>query len=196
MAPRTPLLRPDRYFAQRNVGLLRGLVLTAVLTVAAMGAVWGLGVVFADKIDGTVAVDNPNRPPEPFCENGMNATFEQVNASSFDCGAPAQIERDVDTVVDDAVGQFYVPMLVGLPFLWLFAGVLLHAGTSLCGGEGRFGESLTVAAWGFTPMLVVLPVSLALLWLRWIRSPSRRVRIPPSSGSRCSRASGSGDSTR
>lgn len=164
MGPRTPLCRPDEYFAQRDPDPVHGLILAVALTMGALAAVWGLGVIFADNVDGSVGVDNPNRPPEQFCDDGASETFEQVNASGFDCSAPAEVERDVDTIISDAVGQFYAPILVGLPLVLLFAGVVLHVGTAIVGGDGGFSGTLTVAAWGFAPMFVVMPVSLFLLW--------------------------------
>jgi len=165
MRPRTPLLRPDSYFARRTPDPVRGLILAVVVTLGSLVAIWLLGAVFMDRIDGTVAVDNPNRPPEGFCDDGTDGAFEEMDASAFDCDAPAQVDRDIDTILGDAMGQFYGAMLVGLPIVLLLAGALLHVGTALFDADGGFAETLTVAAWGFTPTLLVMPVSLAVLWV-------------------------------
>ncbi|SFS01506.1 Yip1 domain-containing protein [Halomicrobium zhouii] len=164
MRPRTPLLRPDRYFAQRVPDPVRGLILAVVVTLGFLVTIWLLGAVFMDRIDGTVAVDNPDRPPEAFCDDGTGSTFEEMDASAFDCDAPAQVDRDVDTILSDALSQFYGPILVGLPIVLLLAAAMLHVGTALFDADGGFGQTLTVTAWGFVPTLVVMPVSILALW--------------------------------
>lgn len=164
MAPRTPLLRPDRYFADRDPDLARGLVVAALFVVGTLAMIAVLGGIFTAKIDGTVMVDNPDRPPETFCDTGMNETFEETNVS-FDCDAPAAVERDIDVVIEQAMGQFYGPLLIGVPIVFVGAAALLHLGTAMANGRGSFGSTLTVTAWGFAPVLVTMPLSLAALWL-------------------------------
>ncbi|WP_424004861.1 YIP1 family protein (plasmid) [Haloarcula salina] len=165
MAPRTPLLRPDRYFRAREPDLARGLVVAALVTAASVALVGGLGVVFTEKIDGTVMVDNPNRPSEAFCDSDPNSMFTEMSEVGFDCDAPAEIERDIDPIIRDALGGFYGSMLVGLPIVLLVTAVILHVGTALCGGRGGFGNSFAVSAWGFAPVLVTMPLGLAALWV-------------------------------
>lgn len=164
MAPRTPLLRPDRYFAERDPDLARGLAVAALVTVAALALVAALGAVFTAKIDGTVMVDNPNRPPDAFCENGMNDTFAEMNAS-LDCSGPAEVERNIDPIISDALGQFYAVMAIGLPVVLLVGAVLLHVGTALADADGSFANTLAVTAWGFAPSLVTIPLGVAALWV-------------------------------
>jgi len=165
MAPRTPLLRPDRYFEAREPDAARGLVVAALVTIASVALVGGLGVVFTEKIDGTVVVDNPDRPSEAFCDSDANSMFTEMSAAAFDCDAPAEIERDIDPIIRDALGEFYLSMLVGIPLVVVVAGVVLHVGTALCGGRGGFGDTLAVTAWGLAPVLVTMPLGLAALWV-------------------------------
>lgn len=165
MSPRTPLLRPDRYFKSREPDAARGLVVAALVTIASVALVAGLGVVFTEKIDGTVMIDNPDRPSEAFCDSDPNSMFTEMSEVSFDCDAPAEIERDIDPIIRDALGQFYLSMLVGLPIALLGTAVVLHVGTAVCGGRGGFGNSFAVTAWGFAPILVTMPLGLAALWL-------------------------------
>lgn len=165
MRPRTPLLRPDRYFARRTPDPVRGLILAVVVTLGFLVTIWMLGAVFMDRIDGTVAVDNPDRPPEAFCDDETGSAFEEMNGSAYDCDAPAQVDRDIDTILGDALSQFYGPVLVGLPIVLLLAAALLHVGTALFDANGGFAQTLTVTAWGFVPTLVLMPVSVAALWV-------------------------------
>ena len=164
MAPRTPLLRPDRYFAERDPSAACGLVVAVLFVAGTLAMVAVLGTIFTAKIDGTVMVDNPDRPSEPFCESGMNETFDEMN-SSFDCSAPAEIERNIDVVIDRAIGQFYGPLVIGVPIVFGVVAGLLHLGTALADGRGSFGSTMTVAAWGFAPVLVTMPLALAALWV-------------------------------
>ncbi|WP_018258013.1 Yip1 family protein [Halomicrobium katesii] len=164
MAPRTPLLRPDRYFADREPTFDRGLIVAALVVVGTLVMVAGLGAVFSAKIDGTVMVDNPDRPSDQFCDGRMNESFSETNAT-FGCDEPAEIERNIDTIIDDAMGQFYGPLLVGVPVVLFVVAGLLHLGTALAGGQGSFGNTLTVAAWGFVPALVTMPLAIAALWV-------------------------------
>jgi hypothetical protein len=136
-----------------------------LVTVAAVAFVAGLGTVFTAKIDGTVVVDNPNRPSEAFCEMRSNDTFSEINDTGFDCSGPAEIERNVDPLIQRTLGSFYGAMLIGFPIVILVTGILLHAGTALCNGEGSFADTLAVTAWGLSPFLVTMPLGLLALWL-------------------------------
>lgn len=160
MSPRTPLLRPDRYFDERGVSLARGLAVVALVTAATVAGVYGIGWIFTERIDGTVAVDNPGRPPDAFCDN--SAASEQMTSG---CDQPKEVERDVDDLLWKAVNSTAGEALLGLPFVWLFAGLVLHAGSSLAGGEGPAGNSWAVAAWGFVPGIAGIAAGLLVLSL-------------------------------
>lgn len=160
MAPRTPLLRPDRYFAERDLSLGRVLAVFGLVLFAGLAAVYGVGYLLVTHIDGTVMVDNPERPPELFCDGDME--FEIYDDA--DCDAPREVEQDVDPLLWDAVGELAGPMLVGM--LLVVAGVTasLHAGSWLAGGKNGVTASFAVAVWGMTPIVVVAPASIAVLW--------------------------------
>lgn len=155
MAPRTPLLRPDRYFRERRVSLLRGVAVVAAVTVALVAALYGVGYVMAANVDGTVLVDNPAYPGDGFCESPP--------PGEWGCDEPPQVERNVDDPLWDGVneavvGLFWVPV-VG----WLLTGTVLHAASWLAGGEGGPARTFAVAAWGMAPAVVSLTTGVALL---------------------------------
>lgn len=164
MPPRTPLLRPDRYFAARDPSAARGLVVAVLFVAGTLAMVAVLGGIFTAKIDGTVTVDNPDRPSEQFCDGRPNESFDETNAT-FGCDEPAEIERNIDAIIDRAVGQFYAPLLIGVPIVFVVVAGLLHLGTALADGRGSFGATMTVTAWGFAPVLVTMPLALAALWV-------------------------------
>ena len=165
MAPRTPLLRPDHYFNDREPAITRGLVVAVLVTLTAVALIAGIGIVFTEKIDGTVMVDNPDRPPEGFCETGGTSLPDGFDDSAFNCSAPAEIERNIDSLIDDALGGFYGVMLIGAPILLLVIAAAFHVATAAVGGEGSFGVTATVTAWGFAPTIVTTPLGLAALWV-------------------------------
>lgn len=165
MAPRTPLLRPDRYFDDREPDIVRGLAVAVLVTLTTVALIAGIGVVFTEKVDGTVMVDNPDRPPEGFCETGGTSLPDGFDDSAFNCSAPAEIERNIDSLIDDALGGFYGVMLLGVPILLLVVAAALHVATAAVGGEGSFGVTATVTAWGFAPTIVTTPLGLAALWV-------------------------------
>jgi len=165
MAPRTPLLRPDRYFDDREPALTRGIVVAVLVTLTAVALIAGIGVVFTDKIDGIVMVDNPDRPPAGFCETGGTSLPDGFDDSAFNCSAPAEIERNIDSLIDDALGEFYWVMLIGVPILLVVVAAVLHVATAAVGGKGSFGVTATVTAWGFAPIIVTTPLGLAALWV-------------------------------
>lgn len=158
MPPRTPLLRPDRFFAERELNGLRLLVVATILVFSVPAAVSGLGWIITERVDGTVMVDNPNRPSEAFCQ-GAPASMDAG------CDAPAEVERDVDEPIDDALGQFVGPALLGFPLVLLLVGLLLHAGSWLADGSNGAAESFAVAMWGLVPSTLGLVFGLALMWL-------------------------------
>ena len=165
MAPRTPLLRPNQYFDDREPDIARGIAVAVLVTLTAVALIGGVGVVFTEKIDGTVLVDNPDRPPEGFCETAGETPTAGFDDSGFNCSAPAEVERNIDALIDRALGEFYGVMLIGFPILLLVIAVVFHLATAAVGGEGSFGATATVTAWGFAPTLVTTPLGLIALWV-------------------------------
>lgn len=158
MPPRTPLLRPDRFFAERDLHANRLLVVAIVLVLSLPVAVWGVGWVLTDHVDGTVMVDNPARPPDAFCEGAPESMAEG-------CDAPAQVERNVDGLLREALNELMAPALLGFPIALGIVAGLLHAGSWMAGGTGGVGESIAVALWGLVPSVFALPVAIGLMAL-------------------------------
>ena len=165
MSPRTPLLRPDRYFDHREPAVARGIVVAVLVTLTAVALIAGIGVVFTEKIDGTVMIDNPDRPPEGFCETGGTSLPDGFDDSGFNCSAPAEIERNIDSLITGSLGEFYGVMLIGVPIMLLVVAAVLHLATAAVGGDGSFGATAAVTAWGFAPTLVTTPLGIVALWL-------------------------------
>lgn len=157
MKPRTPLLRPDRFFAERELNGLRLLLVAVVLTFSVPVAVSGLGWIMTERVDGTIVVDNPNRPSESYCENAP-AIADQG------CDAPAQIQQDVDVSIQRAVDDLLGPSILALPLGLVVFGGLLHAGSWLLEGDGGAARSFAVALWGMVPSTFSLVVLLVVVY--------------------------------
>lgn len=148
MAPFTPLLRPDRYFAEREINFFRVMAVVALLIATGPLTIYGVGWILTANVDGSVMIDNPERPPESYCAN------------TGGCDEPRQVERDVDAVIwgytDEVVG---VSMLV-YPVAAVVVALLLHAGVWLAGPEQGLFATFAVAAWGLVPSAILIAVSL------------------------------------
>ncbi len=125
----------------------------------ALGLVYGVGHVLASHVDGTVLVDNPERPPETFCEG-------TVDPPGFDddaCDAPQQVERNVDRIIERAIGEIAGIVFVGMALVVVGLTLVVHTGSWLAGGSNGLGASFAVTVWGLTPIVLTVPVSLVAL---------------------------------
>lgn len=158
MPPSTPLLRPNRYFAERDVNGLHAVAIVAVVTLALLATFYGIGLILAAQIDGTVSVDNPERPPDRICESDSDV-FDQSG-----CDQPRTVERNVDSQIWMAWHGMAGRLLVSVPLAWLLIGALLHMGSWLAGGEQGL-SSFVVAGWGLAPSLASSVVVLVVLFV-------------------------------
>lgn len=159
MAPQTPLLRPDRYFSERELHPGRVLLAVVLVLFAALGLVYGVGYVLKTNVDGTVLVDNPDRPPEAFCTGNVDPPGFDEDA----CAEPKQVERNVDVIVGRVIGELAGTLILGLALVLAGFTLVVHVGSWLAGGTNGLGASLAVTVWGMTPVVVVGPVSLVVL---------------------------------
>ncbi|HKJ59647.1 MAG TPA: YIP1 family protein [Halobacteriales archaeon] len=157
MKPQTPMLRPDRFFAERELNALRLLLVAVVLTFSVPVAVSGLGWILTERVDGTVVVDNPDRPSDTYCETALETMAEG-------CDAPKRIEQDVDVSIGRAVDDLLAASILAVPFGLLVFGGLLHAGSWLLDGENGAARSFAVALWGMAPSVLSLVVLLLVVY--------------------------------
>ena len=154
--PRTPLLHPGAFFDERaptlDVGraLVLGLLL-ALVTTAGAGLV---GWAFVDALDVTVSVDNPAHTPDWVCEQQAEAFTDMSTPSGCGDDVPETVERDLGELVWDEFVGLLPWVLLGALLAGLGTAVTFHVLTALAGGEGSFGDTLAVTAWGATPLVV------------------------------------------
>lgn len=111
-----------------------------------------------ERIDGTVEVDNPDRPPDAFCDNDIDL------GETDDCNQPRKIEKNVDAVLWDVWGTVAGQLLLVLPIVWSILAILLHVGSRLSGGENGVVATFGVAAWGLVPSLAGGIVAVVVLY--------------------------------
>ncbi|WP_435117542.1 YIP1 family protein [Halolamina sp. C58] len=163
--PRTPLLRPDRYFGERPPQLAHAAIVVAVVAVVSAAGVAVFLDQFAAALDTTVTVDNPAYPGDTFCED---PAFEQTPSG---CDEPPTVERQLGAMVAQELSWLPIAVAVIVPLWWLWQAVVLHAAGSVAGGSGSVGEALPVAGWGMAPSLLRLLVVLGFA-IRRLRSVS------------------------
>jgi hypothetical protein len=159
--PETPLLRPDRYFTERDLDAGRVLLAVGIVLFSALGLAYGVGHVLTTNVDGTVLVDNPERPPEAFCDGGVDPPGFDEDA----CEEPRQVERNIDPIIDQAIGEVAVYLVVGIIFVLAGFTLVVHMGSWLAGGSNGLVASAAVTAWGMTPIIVTAPLALVVLSL-------------------------------
>lgn len=161
-----PLFRPDEFFRERaplRLAPAFGIVLlVAVATTAGTGL---LGMFFADQIEGTITVDNENRPPDWVCDDSTGGTTDGDSAESMlrdGCDEPKTREVSASKLVMDAFVE-RLPLVFVSPFIgWVVIAGVLHLLSSALGGSNGFRQTLAVTGWGMVPSLFRLVVVVIL----------------------------------
>jgi len=159
-AVRRFLFEPRTFFEEHGTAATLPIAALAVvgLAIALAVGVTILGGILAGAVDGTVMVDNPDRPPEPTCE-----VFGNDTAGVEGCDEPAEVEREAGSLVREAANGFIGTVVVAPFLLWLAGGVTLFAGGRLADGDPGLSGSFAVAGWAAVPEFGRLLSGLALL---------------------------------
>ncbi len=173
------LLSPASFFDERppaeTLPVAAGIIVLFALCFG--GSILLIGTMLAGSVDGTVTMDNPDRPPEQICN-----THEGMMNS---CNEPETIERDMGTMAQEAVHDFLWVALIGPFVLWLVGGVVLFGAGRLANGDPSFAGSLALAGWAALPELFRLAVGLGGLWIALesvtITDPDRAATVLESS---------------
>lgn len=163
-AVRQLLLRPAAFFEERppatTLPIAAGLVV--VLAIALGVSVFLLGSMLAGTVEGTVTMDNPDRPPDWVCEQHGDDPDSQFGE---DCDEPETIERDAGALVYEAVTD-YLGYVVVAPFvIWLVGGAVLFGAARLANGSPSISGTYALAGWAALPELFRTAVGLAALWV-------------------------------
>lgn len=165
--PLAAFFAPHRFFAESPHGSSFGVafVVVTVVAVALTAALAGIGLLFVDAIDATVTVDNPDRPPEVFCEGETPEWYED------DCEEPETIDRDAGSILWDVWTNYLPWIFVGTYLLWIVMGLFVHGAARLAGGEGSLAESLAIVGWALPAEL--LQAAGAVVFFAWLTAGER-----------------------
>lgn len=150
--PRTPLLRPSRYYQAHGGSppFAHAAAAVALVTLVTAGGLTVFLGEFAAALDVAITVDNPAYPGELFCED---SAFDDTPTG---CTEPREVERSLGALVAEELSWLPPAAVVIVPLFWLVQGGVLHAASALAGGEGAFADTLAVAGWGMVPSLARL----------------------------------------
>ncbi|WP_227352746.1 Yip1 family protein [Haladaptatus salinisoli] len=153
------LFRPDSFFRKRAPRPSLGGAFAVVLVISLVTTV-ALGAIGWQMSRGMMAtgVDNPNRPPDWVCEERTG-----TDVGFHGCDRPRKVP--LGDVMWDLVGKT-LPFVFVAPFLvWIASAIVLHALSAFGGGEGSFGNTVSITAWGMLPSLFQTAVGFGLLYL-------------------------------
>jgi hypothetical protein len=144
-----------------------------LVTIVTVGAIYGGTLVLTMHVDGTVQVDNPQRPPDWVCDRNVG----ERTTPHHQCSNPREIERSVDAIIWSVTLEHVWKALLSIPVYWFGTGLLLQAGSWLADGENGSFASFGVAAWGTLPFLV--SSSLGLVAFHFALDPVTVTGTPP-----------------
>ena len=162
--PRTPLLRPQSYFRAHDGSppLAHAAIAVAVVTLVTAGSMGVFLAEFADAVDATVEMGNPEHTPEMFCDGAGGMTFTPTGC---DPSVPETVDRDLGTLVAQEYSWVPWAVLLVVPLFWVFQAAVLHGASALADGQGPFSNTLAVAGWGMVPSVArVLGVGALLVY--------------------------------
>lgn len=158
---RNALLRPDAFFAERapGLGLGRAALVVALVALVTTVAVGAFGWTISQQLTGTTEIPNDDRPPDWVCDDE-----DASDVMRDGCDQPKQETVVIGDLFWDAFSGRLPLVVVGALLAWPLYAVGLHLASALMGGEGSFGDTLAVAAWGMLPSLLQVGVGFGLLW--------------------------------
>ncbi len=153
------LFRPDTFFRERvprpSLASAFGIVLViSIVTTTALGVV---GWEMSQKMMGT-DVDNPDRPADWVCNSRTDSDF-----AFSGCDRPKNVP--LGNVMWDAVERMLPLVFVAPFFVWIADAIALYLLSALGDGDGSFGSTLSITAWGMLPSLLQTFVGFGLLYL-------------------------------
>ena len=147
-------LSPAAFFKERPPAetLRMASALVVVFAVCLTATVLLLGSMLGGVVDATVTVDNPDRPPEPFCDEDQPiSSVSPSDGVPEDCDEPETIERDAGVLVQEEI-RVYSWLGVVLPFvMWLLGAAVLYGAGRFAGGTPSGRGTLALAGWAALP---------------------------------------------
>lgn len=176
------LVRPAEIFDEWSPSVRVSLVVVTLVALVCAGGI-GLSAGFAaEHVDGTIQIDNPERPPDWVCE--QRDSFEDDGTfHDGTCDLPKQVSLHLGPFANSVVwGEAWVgfaAVLLSWPITAGFFHTFVHGGDA----EG-FSQTLAYTAWGYLPAALryaALPFAFDSALANWT---APQARAPLESGLR------------
>jgi hypothetical protein len=156
-------LSPTKFFEDRppRETLLVAAGLVALFAISLTVTLLLVGSMLAGAVDTTVTMDNPDRPPEPICEQYAD---DPDSAFGEGCDEPETVERDAGQLVQQAVHDHLWIGVVAPLVLWILGTIVLFAGGRLAAGDPSLSGTAALAGWAALPEFIRLVVGVTGLW--------------------------------
>ncbi|SDM53519.1 hypothetical protein SAMN04487949_1991 [Halogranum gelatinilyticum] len=153
--PLARLVAPHRAFGDDENRTSLPVALGLVLLVAVVSTVsFSMAATpIAAAVDGTVTVDNPNRPADFVCQSQTDDGSGWNSDTPEACTEPEQLTRSLAGYAQSAVGGLLGPAFLTVVVGWLLATAWLYTLTG-SGDEGLVTTLLGDTAWAGLPFLL------------------------------------------
>lgn len=147
------LLTPHRAFDGDRTPLPVALGLVLLVAVVSAVSFSMAATPIAAAVDGTVTVDNPNRPADFLCEPQTDDNVDWNDDTPDACTEPEQLTRSLGSYARSAVNGLLAPTFLTVVVGWLLATAWLYTLTG-SGDEGSVTTLLGDTAWAGVPFVV------------------------------------------
>lgn len=161
--PLARLFTPHRAFDGDSTPLRVALVVVSFVAIANALSFSLAAAPVAAAVDGTVSIDNPNRPSDFACDANTDDFVEWNDETPESCTLPERVERPLGGYARSAVTGLALPASLAVGCGWLLSVAWLFA---FSGGDenGSLAVLIGDSAWATVPLL--LPAVLRPLLLR------------------------------
>jgi hypothetical protein len=154
--PISVLVQPLSAFDQPRTDL--SIAVGIVLLVAAVhtGSLWVTAGIFADTVDGTVMVENEDRPSEYRCQvhhPDIETSLDIHTEPPPGCDKPKRVPLALGDYAERVIGNAALSAGFAVVLAWLLLGWLVHL-VSTNVSDYRYRETLAATAWAFVPALL------------------------------------------
>lgn len=152
--PISVLFRPQSAFDQRRITLSTAFAIVLLVAAVHTGSLWVTAGIFADTVDGTVMIENEDRPSDIVCQRDFPETSLEIHTEPPpSCDEPKRVPRDLGAYAGEVINNAALPAGFAILLAWLLLAWLVHL-ISISVSDRRYRETLAATAWTFVPALL------------------------------------------
>lgn len=145
--PISVLVQPLSAFDQPRTDLLIAVGIVLLVAAVHTGSLFVTAGIFTDTVDGTVMVENEDRPSDYVCSDSW--PFDRWGA----CNEPKRVQLDLGDYAGKIIGNAALPAGFAIILAWLLLAWFVHL-FSMVTGDYQYRETLAATAWAFVPLLL------------------------------------------